>query len=88
MGEVLDFEKLGPNSPLAAHLKADLEFNQKIAKKLEEFWASMGHIIKFEVSFIPRLNVHKVSTKDLKNGLPFKEPLTHICRKRLTQLPK
>ncbi len=85
MGVILKFENNA--SPLAANVKADRDFNKECARKLEAFWASLGHNVKYEVTFLEKLNVHKIHTDDIKNGLPCKERLTPIARKRLTQLP-
>lgn len=87
MGSIVEFKEYGANSPLGARLRDDLEFNKGIAQKLEEFWSGLGHEVKFHIKFLPKSNVHTVYTNDLKNGLPFKEPLTPIARKKLVQLP-
>ncbi len=76
------------SSPLSSWIKEDRIANQDMAKRLEEYWAKLGHVVKYEVIFDPNLHVHSITTADLKNGLPFKEKLTSVARKTLLHLPK
>ena len=74
------------DSPLSRDIKEDRIRNQDMIKRLEEYWAKMGHEVKYELIFDPKLSVHSIITKDLKNGLPCNEKLTSIAKKNLVHL--
>lgn len=61
----------------------DLEFNKLLAKKAERYWASKGHVVKFEVMFDPKYNIHYLKTDDLDDrGIPMVD-LTPVAYKEL-----
>lgn len=74
-------------TPMAASIKRDADFNKELASKIEAYWAGLGHTVKVSLMYDSRMNIHRLITEDLKNGLPHKEKLTPVARKRLTKCP-
>ena len=82
MGTVIPIHE----TPLQKTIRKDFEANKDMAKRLEEYWARLGHEVHFQVLYDPVLQVHSIKTDDLgTNGLP-KEQLTSIARRNLLNL--
>ena len=87
MGVVLEFEsQVGNSNNIDKVVKRDEMFNKMLAKRCMEYWAALGHNVKYSVHYDPIFKIHSIKTDDLRGGLPYKEKVTPIARKRLTTI--